>query len=567
MKNCHLVTLSPCHFVTFFLSLLTSHYFYVGWLIMLIMLSVKVGVGQELYLSPADGGVEELLDELAIQRVITINSVAKPYSRGFVAGELREAMLKDSLLSKREREEIVFYLGNYSAEMRGDGTAGSRQQVKTGSSPFFYDPVSIGAQNRDVAFALRPVGEYTQYMNNNGAFYSAVAGTGIMGYLGKHVAVAASVSRCFEDCILSEPQYFTQLPGGEWSYYANGGGSFVEWTGQVTYSWRWGSFGVYKDHFSWGDGYHGASYFSGHAPAFPFVKLHLKPAKWIEFTFIHAWLRNSEEDFALVNDLGEYTAASSIAKHLSANLLTFIPWRGLDLTFGNSIVYDGPEQLGFDNPFFFYKSVDHTLSGTTIDNNNSQMFFDISSRQIKHLHLYMSLYVDEFKIDRIWTKGQHNFLSWKAGLKLSDWPVHDLSFILEGTRTLPMTYQHYIPTVTFASDGYNLGNYLRDNSQEVYVAFVYKPVRRFSVTLSYDFAEHGDEFQYGLVPNPTSLPVIKDISWQDGAIGLNASYCLVNGVVVFVGYQYGSMKGDVQFTPAVFLGNTSTLLAGVQVGW
>ena len=104
---------------------------------LLLMLIAGRGIGQELYLSPADGGVEELLDELAIQRVITINSVAKPYSRGFVAGELREAMLKDSLLSKREREEIVFYLGNYSAEMRGDGTAGSRQQVKTGSSPFF----------------------------------------------------------------------------------------------------------------------------------------------------------------------------------------------------------------------------------------------------------------------------------------------------------------------------------------------------------------------------------------------------------------------------------------------
>jgi hypothetical protein len=403
-------------------------------------------------------------------------------------------------------------------------------------------------------------------VNNYGAFYSAEAGVGMMGYIGRHVACAVSISRTFQDCILSEPQYFTQLPGGNWTNYANGGGSYSEWTGQLTYSLKWGSLGIYHDHFSWGDGYNGASYFSGRPPAFPFVKLHLKPAKWIEFSYIHAWLKNSIDDFALVNETSQYAFASSISKHLSANLLTFIPWRGLDISFGNSIIYDGPEQLSYLIPVLFYKSVDQAQTNG-IDNENSQMFLDLSSRQIKHLQLYLSLYVDEFKMSRIWTKNEHNFLSWKGGICISDLPVRNLSFILEGTRTLPMTYQHYIPTVTFTSDGYNLGNYLRDNSQEIYLACIYKPVRGCSVTLSYNFAEHGDEFQYGLVANPTELPVLKNISWQNQSIALNVSYSLVAGTVVFLNYQNSKTKGDVQFTAPVFLGNTNTISAGVRMGF
>jgi hypothetical protein len=552
-------------------------------IIVLTLMAVVVcyqGRGQELYISPADPGIEELLNELAIDRIITLNSVARSYSREFISRQLKEALKKDSLLSRRQISDILFYLGNYSMETRNDPASKTQYQIPdtqnlvsgirhqaSSIGLLSYDPVSFGAQNKDFVFSLRPMVSYTQYMNENGAFYSAGVGSGIMGYLGRHVALAATISRTFEDCILSEPPYFTQLPGGNWTTYSNGSGSFVEWTGQLTYSWKWGSLGIYKDHFTWGDGYHGSNYFSGRPPAFPFLKLHLKPAKWIEFNFIHAWLSNSEEDFALVDDLSQYPVASSIHKHIAANLLTFIPWRGLDISFGNSVVYDGNEQLAYFTPFFFYKSVDATLSSYIIDNENSQMFLDISSRQIKHLHLYLSLYVDEFMISRLRQKNEHNFLSWKGGLCLSNFPIRNLSFILEGTRTLPMTYQHYIPTVTFASDGYNLGNYLIDNAQESYAAFIYKPFRRFSVTLSYNFAEHGDEFQYGLVPDPTELPVLKNISWQNQSVALNGSYSLVSGTVIFVNYQYSQNKGNVKFNAPVFTGTTNTVSAGFMIGF
>lgn len=512
------------------------------------VLVVKQGPAQKLFIPPADPGIYELLDELANDRIISLNSVAKPYSGEYIARQLKEALKKDSLLSKRQIRDIRFYLGNYP------------------TSPLSYNPVSINARSKGFMFSLRPLLSYTQYVNNNGAFYNASAGTGFVASLGKHFACAASMSGTFQNCILSEPDYFTGMQGGKWNRYSDGSGSFMEWTGQFTYSWKWGSLGVYKDRFQWGNGYHGSSIFSGRAPAFPFIKLHVKPAKWIEFNYIHAWLNNSVSDFTVVNKSDQYAFASSISKHIAANLLTLTPWKGLNISIGNSIVYDGPFQLAYLVPVFFYKSVDHTLS-STIDNENSQMFIDLSSRQIRHLHLFLSLYIDEFKISRIRSKDQHNFLSWKAGTCLSDFPVRNLSLILEGTRTLPMTFQHYIPTLTYASDGYSLGNYLRDNSQEIYLALQYKPLSRVSLTLSYNYAEHGDEFQYGLVADPVTLPVLKNISWQNQSVALNASYSLLSGMVLFLNYQYRETTGDVKFTPPVYLGITHTLSAGFQMGF
>jgi hypothetical protein len=525
----------------------------------------SVGFSQELFISNSDPGVEKLLDELAMDHVIPLNSVVKPYFRAFVFSALKEASSKDSLLTKRVSKEVKFYLKNYINETapHPPSPSPSGEGEKRG---FSFDPLGFSLVGRGGSLSVRPLLGYTQFYNKHGAFYDASVGVGAFGYLGKHLGGALSIRKTFENCILSEPEYFTQSPGGNWNRYSNGGGDFVEWTGQLTYSWRWGSLGVYNDHFTWGDGYNGASYFSGRPPAFPFLKLHVKPAKWMEFSYIHAWLKNSDLDFSVVNESNQAILVSSNSKHVAANLLTIKPWKGLDISFGNSIVFDGSEQLAYFIPIFFYKSIDHTLSNI-IDNENSQMFFNISSRQIRHLRLYLSLYIDEFKMSRVLTKDQHNFLSWKGGFNLSDWPVKNLSFIAEGIRTLPSTYQHYIPTITFASDGFNLGNYLRDNSQELYLALIYKPVSRLSLTLSYNFAEHGDEFQYGLVPDPTTLPVIKNISWSLNSVGVNVSYSILSGAVIFVDYCFRSTYGDVRFTPPVYLGNTNTFSTGLKIGF
>ena len=118
-------------------------------------------------------------------------------------------------------------------------------------------------------------------------------------------------------------------------------------------------------------------------------------------------------------------------------------------------------------PIMFYKSIDHTLNQGT-DNQNSQMFFDISSRQIKHLHLYGTFFIDELKFDRISSDSTFNFWSCKVGAKASNLFKKNISINVEYSMSMPITYQHRVSTLTYESNYYNMGYYLRDNSQEIF---------------------------------------------------------------------------------------------------
>ncbi len=164
-------------------------------------------------------------------------------------------------------------------------------------------------------------------------------------------------------------------------------------------------------------------------------------------------------------------------KYIAANMFTITPWKRLDISFGNSIIYsDMGVHPAYLIPFMFYKSIDHTLN-QGIDNQNSQMFVDISTRQIRHLHLYGTLYIDELKTERLTDKKTHNFWSAKLGIKESNLLVNNLSINVEYSMSRPITYQHRVPTLTYESNNYNMGYYLRDNSREIYISVEYKPIR------------------------------------------------------------------------------------------
>ena len=121
--------------------------------------------------------------------------------------------------------------------------------------------------------------------------------------------------------------------------------------------------------------------------------------------------------------------------------------------------------------------------GLAVENQNSQMFITLSSRNIKHLHLYASFFIDEFNTKRL-SNDEHNLISYKAGFNVSNWPLKNLSYGFEYTRTNTLNYKHSIQAITWASNSYNLGHYLGDNSQQFYAYIAYKPIRKVDIKLS-----------------------------------------------------------------------------------
>jgi hypothetical protein len=263
-------------------------------------------------------------------------------------------------------------------------------------------------------------------------------------------------------------------------------------------------------------------------------------------------------------------------------MFTFRPVRNLAISLGNSIVYsDMNVHLAYLVPFLFYKSVDHTLNGTDHYGDagqNSQLFIDISSRNIKNLHLFLTVFVDEFSIERVTDPDAYNFLSWKGGFRLSNWPVKNLFLTSEYTYTFPMTYQHYRNTTTFESNNYNLGHYLRDNSRNFYLSLKYKPVRGLTVDLSYDLKLHYNDYVYDYSPDVDKKPVMENLTWRSSEITLRGRYEFLNNAYVFAGLILGNVEGfDVdgqpaqyyldRYSPGLFQGKNTTVNVGFNIGF
>ena len=61
--------------------------------------------------------IYDFLEELTTDGIIRSNAAIKPYTRDYIARLLMEAQSKDSLLNKRQKEDLQFYMQDYALEM------------------------------------------------------------------------------------------------------------------------------------------------------------------------------------------------------------------------------------------------------------------------------------------------------------------------------------------------------------------------------------------------------------------------------------------------------------------
>jgi len=514
-------------------------------------------------------GVYEFLDELANSQIITINSAVKPYSRLFIAKCLEEAEEKRDQLSTRQQKELEFYMMDFGKEFNEErnkpplGGLGVsllwRRAQGAGRRDLFYYKDSL------FSITINPILGGEVFTNSSGEATYWRNGAEARAYVGKW-GFYASLRDNHEKPFLGLPEFLTQREGG----HIKGSTDWSEMQGGVTYSWKWGNAGLVKDNLEWGNNYNGANIFGGGNPSFVHLRIELYPVKWFRFNYIHGWLNSmvvdSTRSFWVTNSYGTDYREVYHRKFIAANLFTFTPFKYLNISAGNSIIYDNATlNPAFLLPLMFYKSVDHSVS-SGIDNMNSQMFFDISSRQIKHLHLYATLFVDELSVKRIFKDDEWNFVSWKTGFRLSNFPVQNLSLTTEFTYTYPLVYQHNVPTITFESNNYNLGHYLKDNSREWYVALDYRPLRAMEIKLFFIDAVRGPDFTE-LGGSRLGNPPLDSINWQNTSFGIKASYQIINDLYVWGSYVYSDISGDVRWAPEYFQGVKNTLNVGVTIGF
>ncbi|MBU2652261.1 MAG: capsule assembly Wzi family protein [Bacteroidetes bacterium] len=553
--------------------------------IIIVFLSLHLN-SQVVYEHISNAGIYEFLEELANDGIIELNTTVKPWSRTFIADKLMEAKTREYQLNGRQLHDLEFYMNSYTLELKSWPQTHPDMDIfrKNRRLATSLNPLALLYKDSVFTASLKPIWGIQYWANDNGNINHMWGGAEMYGYIGKNVGFYGSLRDNNESEWLEKPDYFTLRQGVPAKNFGIEGVDYSEARGGIYFSWKWGNIGIAKDHFIWGNNYHGANIFSGRQPSFGQIQLNLYPARWFEFHYVHGWLVSEVVDSARSYWDGDIYRVVYHNKYLAANIFSFTPIRRLNISLGNSIIYsDIGVQAAYLVPFLFYKSVDHTLNSTNKNGQNgqnSQMFFDISSRNLKHLHVYVTLFVDEFKMDRVRNPNEHNFLSWKVGGRVSDFPVQNLSLTAEYTRTNPGTYEHNISTTTFESNKYNLGHYMRSNSEEYYLSLAWKPIRGLKVEGSWVLARHGNDYGYGKgqTNDPQNQPVLKDITWDNHTYRLSARYEFIDNAYVFVHLILSDIQGyDVdnqtpqyyldKFSPAFFQGKHTTVSFGFNVGF
>ncbi len=533
---------------------------------------------QVAYEHVSNKNIYDFMDELANEKFIEINSVVKPYSRGFIADKLVEAQSSLDEMSIRQKKELEFYLTGFKAEIDSLPNYNPKWDIfrKNERLATALNPFGVFYKDKLFTASVKPIWGINYFFNDNGTIWHRWGGLEATAYIGKHWGMYASLRDNTESQILSAPEFFTQRGGGgNFKRNEAGGVDFNEMRGGVVYSWNWGSFGLVKDHVNWGNNYNGPNIFSDRPPSITQLKLQMKPAKWFELNYFHGWLISMVVDSSrsYYYNIGNSTYYRSTyrPKYIAANIFTFTPWKNLKLSFGNSIIYsDMNVYPGYLIPIMFYKAIDHVVN-SSIDNQNSQLFFDISSRQIKKLNLYASLYVDEFKTSRVSDSETSNFWSSKIGVKESNVLINNLSINIEYTKTVPITYQHRVPTLTFESNNFNFGHYMRDNSQEIYVSLEYKPIRGLHLKSYYLLAQHGPDYSYITGQDAVTYPFLEKVAWQNQTISIKATYEFANNAYLFAEFISSDISGDEdqvkKYTPEFFRGQQNTISTGFNFGF
>jgi hypothetical protein len=139
-------------------------------------------------------------------------------------------------------------------------------------------------------------------------------------------------------------------------------------------------------------------------------------------------------------------------------------------------------------------------------------------------------------------------------------------------------YKHIIPTTTYETNSYNMGPWLRDNSEEKYFAIEWRPLPRFNARYAYDNARHGNEYQYVDGRTAVAYPILKENTWTSITHSLSVSYEFLTGCYASLEYRLSDINGYdadgqtaqyylTKFTPEFFRGSRNTVMVRVNIGF
>ncbi|MBC8147280.1 MAG: hypothetical protein H8E98_04780, partial [Bacteroidetes bacterium] len=134
--------------------------------------------------------IYDLIDELANDGIIEVNTAIKPYSRKFIYEKLAEAG-KSENINDRQKKEIEFYLKEYSIESSAHENPYKNSKLNlirkwSANSALQLDQLGYFYKDSNFTFSVKPVWGIDYRTNDSGSVRHFWGGLEANANIGKH---------------------------------------------------------------------------------------------------------------------------------------------------------------------------------------------------------------------------------------------------------------------------------------------------------------------------------------------------------------------------------------------
>jgi hypothetical protein len=161
------------------------------------------------------------------------------------------------------------------------------------------------------------------------------------------------------------------------------------------------------------------------------------------------------------------------------------------------------------------------------DKDNLQMFGSLDLNIIKNTNIYLSLFIDELNTDEIFDPNySRRQVAFTSGVKFYDLPTMDFDLTIEYTRANPWVYNHKYPATTFTNNGYDLGHWIGQNADDLYLELGYSPMHSLRLALISEAYRKGGkaDILYQYSADGGKLQFLYDLQHEEHTIGIIGHY-------------------------------------------
>ncbi len=488
--------------------------------IFLFLILNSLAFAQIVY-EPLHRDVYQYLSRLSQKSVIVFDDQVRPVSRKYIAQKLIEASERSNQLTSLEKEELEFYSRDFKFEfdMVSDINLDSSQITIVGNDE--GDRLRLFSyRNNFFSLNLSPILGIKAGSRDNEKLTHFWNGIYTYGYIDKYVGFSFDFRDNTETGnTIDKTKDFSPVTGVEAKSsltvpnYALDKMEYSESKAVLATDWSWGSLAVGKDFIEWGYSESGLLVLSQKPPSYGFIRLDINPVDWLRFNYVHGWLSSSviDSNSIFYNSAGTISY-SFINKYIATHSLIITPVSGLDLSIGESIIYDEELEFLYLIPIMFFRLADHQISEQSNSaGGNAQFFLGVSSKgQIKNTHLYGTLFIDEISLNGLFDPETQRYqMGFTLGGSVTDLPIENLTAKIEYTKIYPSVYEHYIQTSDYKSSDYILGHWMGQNGDLIYASLNYRVLRGLQASVWGQYIRKGDDVnvqqQYNTIPQPPFL--------------------------------------------------------------